>query len=641
MLSDKRIDRIAAALAAALAAAPLLPTGLTYLGWPERGYVELMLPALASIWLVARITTRTTSGARIPTLAWDLLAGAAAGAAVYGLMADNPVSSPVFARYLREDVGELFRPMHMTAHPLYSLRMGLTFLEGWLAFRLVASICRLAPDPRHRAQVALAGWVAGLSLVSAFALVQYVTRFSLHPYFVRFNPSLVRTNSTLDDPNTLGAILVLGVGLLAGLLRLAGPRRRTLWAGLLALLLIGIVTTMSRSALGAVVLAPLAVLAIGPAPVTVLQRRLRSSARLVVAAVLVAVVGSMALRAFTAEERRTKPSGPVDMLVKTFDPRESTGWVLRGRLPWWQAAVAMFEEHRLVGTGLGRYPRLMAAYGGGPMRENTHNLFLQMLAEAGIIGFSAFALLCASVVITLGRGVAATDGDDRARAIALGALMGTLAFLLTLLTGHALLLPSGQILFASFVALTLTIARPRPSPVSDGVAHHAVAPVGPGTARRSLLVVGVLGVASIAPAVGLARDVAPRSGPWGFVFGLHDEEQSGDGERYRWTTDQAVLDLAVPNGATTLVLRVTAVYPVRAGIPTLVRLTAAGTAIDVTLTSSDPQTVRLPLQAGAGRVVVRATVSPTFVPPAGSGDTRVLGAQIFLPAFEPESAPHP
>ena len=80
------------------------------------------------------------------------------------------------------------------------------------------------------------------------------------------------------------------------------------------------------------------------------------------------------------------------MVVKTFDPRESTGWVLRGRVPWWQAAVAMFEEYPVAGVGLGRYPRLMRGYGGGKMVENAHNFFLQLLAESGLIGCGAFVL---------------------------------------------------------------------------------------------------------------------------------------------------------------------------------------------------------------------------------------------------------
>jgi hypothetical protein len=251
-----------------------------------------------------------------------------------------------------------------------------------------------------------------------------------------------------------------------------------------------------------------------------------------------------------------------------------------------------------------------------------------LLAETGVIGFTTFALLLTSLWVRLARAVATPNRDDSARGIALGGLMAILAFSLTLVTGHALLLPSGQILFAALVALTLTIASTHPSSAPNGT---------PTTRSRSQWVralAAAVGLAAIAPAVGLARDLAPRSGPWGYVSGLHDEERPDQQEPYRWTTDHAVLDLSVPENATSLIVRLTAVYPVRDGVPTLVRLSTPETATDVRLTSSDVQTVRLPVPAGARRVILNVLVAPTFVPPPGSGDPRVLGAQLFVPEFD-------
>src|SRR5690606_34441938 len=96
-------------------------------------------------------------------------------------------------------------------------------------------------------------------------------------------------------------------------------------------------------------------------------------------------------------------------------------------------------------------------YGGGGWRENTHNLYLQMLAETGILGFAAFILVAGPVCATLARALSSQQ-EPRRRAVAYGGLTGAIAFLLTLLTGHTLLLPSGQILWAGFVAVVATIA---------------------------------------------------------------------------------------------------------------------------------------------------------------------------------------
>lgn len=639
-------DWISAALAVILAVAPWLPAGPVHLGWAPRGYVDLVLPALLLLWILANIPRRVHPAHAVPmrTWPWDLVAAAVAGSAVHGLMADGLVTSPVFPRLLWDAIGDLFRPMNQATHPFYSLRVAVTFLEGWLVFRLVLSLCRVAPDPGRRARAAMTGWLIGLACVAAFALVQYGTQFNLHSYWVRANPSLVRTHATLDDPNALGAYLVLGLGLLAGLLRL-GDRRHVGWfAALFALAASALVTTMSRSALGAAVVAPMSVLAFGPAPTTRWHGWLRACARATMITVLVVVSASVVLRAFTAADRHTNPDNPVDMVIKTFDPRESNGWVLRGRLPWWRAGIAMVREHPIVGVGLGRYPRLMERYGGGPMRENTHNLFLQMFAETGVIGFAAFVLLCATICTTLGR-AAAVDAPPARRAIALGGLIGVVGFLLTLLTGHPLLVPSGQILWASFVALAVTAsASPSLVPTTTAAASDERGPRA--TTRRRLLPLALLGVAAIAPVAGAAWQVAPPfGGPWGYHWGLHGEERATDGSRYRWTSRHALLDLRVPDDATTLTVVVTTVLPVRNGAPTVARLSAGATAHTIELSNDEPQMVRFPLAAGTQRrILLDVRVAPTFVPSAldpTSRDGRVLGIQLRQPVFSVDAAGRP
>jgi O-antigen ligase len=624
------IDRIGIALATILGVAPLLPRGPGYLGWPGDSWPDLVVPALAIVWGMARLAARGRSShpGPIPLWPWDLVAATVAGSAAFGLMADNVVTSPVFVARLA-GAGELFRPMHQLSNPLYPLRIALTLLEGWIALRLVVAICRRADDPARRAGIALAGWGGGLTLVALFAVVQYVTRFDLHPFWVKANPSLVRAHATLDDPNALGACLALGLGLLVGLLRLdVSPGRRRWWAILLLVGTAGLVTTMSRSALGAVLLAPAVVLAVGPAPVTRLQRRVRTAARVAAGVVLVAVVGSMTLRALTPEQRRSNPTGPVDMIVKTFDPRESTGWVLRGRLPWWRAGVRMFEDYPVTGVGIGRFQRLVRSYGGGKHAENAHNYFLQAFAEAGLAGGVAFLALCVSVVWTFAR-LARHATDPWRRAVALGGLIGGVTFLLTLLTGHTLRVTTGQVMWATFVALAATIA-------SQGTPSEPRRRTSPAwwAAGAAVLVAAVV----IPPLAGYARQVGPSLGDWGYYAGLYGEERTRGGLRYRWTGARALVELDVPAGATALVVETAAVRPVRNGVPVRVRLRAAGASNEAEVSQPGRRAVTLPLPADAspGRVLLAIDVDPGVVPAeSGRGtDRRTLGVQLFVPRFE-------
>lgn len=619
-------------LAALMALLPLLPSAAAYAGGPPYGYIDLAAVAVLVLWVPGRIEARGRTPAPwpLPLWPWHLLIGIVLGATATGLLAEHRVDSAVFSAILRTHLQDLLLPMDQAAHPLQPLRVAMTFLEGWLVLVLVSDLCRRAAEPHARALLALTGWIAGLTLVCAFALVQYVTRFALHPYWVKANPNIVRAHATLDDPNALGAYLVLGIGVAAGWLYFGGRHRR--WQGaLFALALAGLATTMSRAAIGAAVLAPIVVLACVPPAATDRQRRVRTAGRLAIAGLVVVVGVSMGYRLVTTERTRTQPVNQTELVLKTLDPRESTDWVLRGRLAWWKAAVRMFADEPLTGVGIGRFPRLLAEYGGGRSRENAHNLWLQLFAEAGAAGGVAFAVFSVALCVTFAGKVRAAD-TSQARAIALGGLIAVVAFLLTHLTGHSLLLPSGQILFCSFVAIVAGLATWRPGPPAPRQGGAV-----PGRLRLAL---AALALILMYPAVSMLQGVTPAAGPWGYATGLFPEEPAGAGVSYRWTTANAILDIDVPAARTTLELPLAAPSPIRGGAPVRVTVSAGEWIHEVVLSSPDVRTVRVALdrgrEDGPGRVVVRIDVQPTFSParahPA-SGDHRTLGVQLLPPQF--------
>jgi hypothetical protein len=215
--------------------------------------------------------------------------------------------------------------------------------------------------------------------------------------------------------------------------------------------------------------------------------------------------------------------------------------------------------------------------------------------------------------------------------VALGGVIGALAFLITLLTGHTLLLPSGQLAWASFVALTAVIASP-------GRREADASTRSPG--RTAGFALAMMAVALFAPAAGYVRGVEPWFGDWGYNAGLHDEERKADGTRYRWTTGKALVDLAVPHGATALIVETAAVHPMRGGVPTRLRIEAGRVVRDGVVTAPGTERVSVPLPEGARRIVLAIHVEPTFVPATAgvSRDSRELGVQLFVPAFEKRDA---
>jgi O-antigen ligase len=349
--------------------------------------------------------------------------------------------------------------MHLAAEPFYPLRVGLTYLEGGLAFWLLSAALRRTDQPRRRVHLAMFGCFTGVSLVSAIAIVQYLTRSNLHAYWIRMNPDLTRAHATLDDPNALASFLVLGIGLAAGVAWSTDrgwTRHRvlpTLAAGLACLAL---VTTVSRAGWFALAGAAVALAAVVPDATfanAARGRLVRLSARIAMLLVIVALTAwALAIVATPKRTELIRPATPWQALVQTVDPRESLGRVLKGRLLIWRAAVDFAGEHPVMGLGLGQFPRLYASYPGSDGAENAHNFFLQVVAEAGLVGLAGLCTLLVSIALAL------TSRSPRSRGavrIVFGLAVGVLAFVLTWMTGHPLLTLSNQLWLASVLAVGL------------------------------------------------------------------------------------------------------------------------------------------------------------------------------------------
>jgi len=658
---------ISLALASVLALLPLLPTGPEYLGLPAGAWIEttlvmLVVIALASLLLDGRgrqeagagevgpeeqaaeerVAVSPGSGISIVVWAWLAFVVAVVGAATVGLVSENKLLTPVFLAYLWELPKDLLVPMDQATHPLYPARLALTFLEGLLSFLLVWWICQRASAPKRRAMTALTGWVLGFTLTAGFAIVQYVTRFRLHPYWVEVNPNLVRSHSTLDDPNALGSYMVFGLGITLGLVlgwRQIRSRALAKWlvAGAAVLGLLALASTVSRSAWAAL---PLALILYLASPLPLPSSDTRSVAwvrRLARAAMVLLLVGAtiwLAARAWVPAKPGYKPTSMAEAMIATLDPRVPLQDLLEGRFIWWTAGSRMFLEHPIAGVGLGRFPRLLPHYQEQQqIYENAHNLYLQVAAVMGSIGLVAFLFFLATLAATLYAAVTRSEATNQSRALATGLALGVLALLLTCITGNPLLLPSVQILFATGLAVCLVA-------IGTGVQN--------GQRRWGLgaLVVALISLMVYSVAAFQASATAKPDAPWGYAWGIHDQETDASGYEFRWTSQEAVLYFVPPEGAQMLELIYTAAYPVRDGVPTEVWIQLE----DETHTDYRQDDlwsrILLPLpkrfaEGQIGGVLLRVRVDPPLVPAASglSDDTRHLGIMLRPPRFRrrPES----
>jgi hypothetical protein len=91
-----------------------------------------------------------------------------------------------------------------------------------------------------------------------------------------------------------------------------------------------------------------------------------------------------------------------------------------GRLPLWRAALRIYETQRLRGTGAGTYQQYFPRYRTEPgYVVDAHSLYLQSLAELGIVGFVLILVVVLGILVGL---AARIRGPDRALYAALFAV---------------------------------------------------------------------------------------------------------------------------------------------------------------------------------------------------------------------------
>ena len=657
--ADTQSRRFDLLLAVVLAGYPLLPSGPQYFGLPPANYSLIGIAMFAAIWVAARVREPRRSeaaGSQQPgrqlVWAWGAFTVVVTGAAFVGVSTENDFSSPVFWAHLREVPTDLLRPMSMVAEPMYPVTAWLVFLQGAFAFAFVRDLCLRASNPRRRARTALYGWLTGYGCVAGFALFQYVTRFQLHPYWVRINPGLVRSHSTFEDPNVLAAYLILGLGGILGFAWFCRTAAQPvgLWLSVLGLLGgAALYTTVSRSAWVGLPLAVILIAAFAPrtwVAASVHGRRyVRVGAMACLVGVLVIVGTVVITRVFVpTNPAGFQPASPLQAAFRTLDPTVALTDVFSSRLSWWGAAARMFADQPLVGVGLGRYPRLVPEYAGaGVPPENAHNVFLQILAETGLIGFAGLVLLVGTVFASL-----AASGSSRTEdvAIARGALLGVTAFLVTCLSGHPLLLASGQVVLATMLAAVLVAAdgSRSPSPHSTTLRPHGHPMANAGswlpTWKNAAAVVAGLGLLWYpAAALGHGARAWDKPSPWGYSWGLFPEEVAVGSGPFRWTGERAIVDLAIPPAVRSLELRIAAPSPIRSGRTVEARL-QMGDRVEVHMfRTAEPATVFLDVDQGnvpdERRMRLIIDVEPALIPSeeGASDDVRRLGLQLFPPVW--------
>jgi O-antigen ligase len=203
--------------------------------------------------------------------------------------------------------------------------------------------------------------------------------------------ALLRAYGTFDQPNPYGGYLnmILPIALA---LALIGPPRWRAWSLVSALALAGaVLASESRGALLAGLGATAVVLAIS-------SWRLRR----LVGAAAVALIATGWLESFGIA------LGPFQRAVDalgfggfTFDRVTDANFAQVERAAHWLAGVRMFAAHPFLGVGIGNYSAAYPSYhprGWYNPLGHAHNYYINIAAEAGILGLVAYVLLAGSAL---------------------------------------------------------------------------------------------------------------------------------------------------------------------------------------------------------------------------------------------------
>lgn len=422
-----------------------------------------LLLALAALlaWLPLRwaaLLVAATAGGlallRWPWLAWAGLAaalpfaaalkvGPASGADLIVLAA----AALWFADGARRRTLALRSPPPLVPALLYAALLGLSALAAadlreaalevvkWVEFAAVLALAASSLQARG-VQWLAAGALAGAAGQALLGLYQFI--YQVGPDWFIILGRFMRASGSFAQPNPYAGYLglVLPVAASLALHSLARAARHPTWStfattasfsGATLLIAAGLAASWSRGGwLGA---------AAGLALVLALRSRaaLAASAAGALAAALAALLGSFnpALVPPPVAARLADLPAYLGLSDVLSQPVTDENFAVVERIAHWVAAQRMWEMAPWLGVGPGNYaavyplvrlPRWEEALG------HAHNIYLNTLAESGLLGFAAFLLLWGVAFVWTARRALAGRPGSYSRALALGVL-GALAHL--------------------------------------------------------------------------------------------------------------------------------------------------------------------------------------------------------------------
>jgi O-antigen ligase len=373
---------------------------------------------IAAVLALAPWTNTVVGGSGLPDKPLHIVVPALAiGVLLYGMLVSKSAAIPSRARWLTASVllfvGVGIASSEQAISPSQSITKVFAVITAAALFFAVLQICR----ERRQLLVVAVGCLAGLLLAGGQGVIEHYSG-NFGAYSAAGSEVIVgRVEGSFGHPNAYGGFLAVLIPLaVAVMVSRSFSRNVRRFAGLALFLAVpAIVFSYSRGAIAAVVLGSLVWLAL-------------VRPRLAVVAVVCVGLAGVVLAPSTLKDRFSN---------------QSTGDEVTLRSDIWGSAVDIYSEHPILGVGLNNFSKAYASLPStleiGSQRRLLHqsqllipphaqNLYLNILAEEGILGLIAFLILSIASIGVVYQGCRVRDATGRAISMAAGAGIMTLAF---------------------------------------------------------------------------------------------------------------------------------------------------------------------------------------------------------------------
>lgn len=318
---------------------------------------------------------------------------------------------------------------------VFSVNLSTSLLPGLLsvAFMLFSVVLYYAVDGRRRLDILVFLMVLAAVVVSVYGILQYIFKWGYQSAAWvdsdMFSSISFRVSSTLDNPNMLGEYLILMIPLGgAGLLSAKSWRERLFYLGCCGTMCLCMILTYSRGAwLGLLFAGALFFLLLNP--------------RLILLAPFVLIAMYFVLPE-TVVSRFTSIGNLGD---------NSTSY----RVYIWLGTLAMLKDYWMcgIGPGDGAYNAVYPAYSfNGIEAPHAHNLFLQIVCDAGIVALAVFVVVMFLFVRMMCAAIS-REKDSKSRILQIAILSGVFGFMVQAMTDYSFY--NYRVMFVFWVYLAL------------------------------------------------------------------------------------------------------------------------------------------------------------------------------------------